>query len=52
MQQPTPMTLGKTRANGVRTLAFWCGGQGLNNKARHPEGDGPSGRCYVRSRPK
>jgi hypothetical protein len=47
-----PMTLGNMRANGVRTLAVWCGGQGLNNKARHPEGDGPSGRCYVRSRPK
>jgi hypothetical protein len=24
MQNPTPMTLGNMRANGVRTLAAWC----------------------------
>jgi len=30
------MTLGNMRANGVRTLAVWHGGKGLNDKARHP----------------
>jgi hypothetical protein len=28
MQNPTPMTLGNMRANGVRTLAAWCLGRG------------------------
>jgi hypothetical protein len=28
MQNPTPLTLGNMRANGVRTLAVWCGGRG------------------------
>jgi hypothetical protein len=26
---PTPMTLGNMRANGVRTLAAWCLGRGF-----------------------
>jgi hypothetical protein len=28
MQNPTPMTLGNMRANGVRTLDEWCLGRG------------------------
>jgi hypothetical protein len=31
MQNPTPMTLGNMRANGVRTLAAWCLGRGCNH---------------------
>jgi hypothetical protein len=27
----TPMTLGNMRANGVRTLAAWCGGRGCDH---------------------
>jgi len=28
-----PMTLGNIRANGVRSLAVWCGGRGCNHQA-------------------
>jgi hypothetical protein len=31
MQNPTPMTLGNMRSNGVRTLAAWCLGRGCNH---------------------
>jgi hypothetical protein len=33
MRQPmiAPMTLGNMRANGVRTLAVWCGALGCNH---------------------
>jgi hypothetical protein len=29
--KPAPMSLGNTRANGVRTLAAWCLGRGCNH---------------------
>jgi hypothetical protein len=32
-QAPTPMTLGNMRANGVRTLAVWCGGRGCSHQS-------------------
>ena len=32
-QTISPMTLGNMRANGVRTLAVWCGGRGCNHQA-------------------
>jgi hypothetical protein len=31
MRNPTPMTLGNMRANGVRTLAVWRGGRGCDH---------------------
>ena len=31
MQNPTPMTLGNMRANGVLTLAAWRLGRGCNH---------------------
>ena len=31
-QAPAPITLGNTRANGVRTLAVWCGGCGCDHE--------------------
>ena len=29
----SPMTLGNMRANGVRTLAVWCGGRGCDHQS-------------------
>jgi hypothetical protein len=31
MQNPTYITLGSIRANGVQTLAAWCLGRGCNH---------------------
>ena len=33
LSAPAPMTLGNMRANGVRTLAVYCGAHGCNHSA-------------------